>query len=212
MRTLPSIVALARLGIPLLLCLTAALPAMAQSPLPLRLDGSVTAFLAAPGRAAGCGLRVFGIESMPPPRSTLRTVDLSVLLGPEAFVQGVGMVKASSFETTAAAMKAGQPTRPFTVTDGWLRVPGVAQTRAAPGASLAPDESPQVHRYLADAAALFAVLDAVLEGRAIEVSIERSGLPSHPVYAGVVQLAPQDRTQFVACMRDLQQQAQARKR
>jgi len=179
-----------------------------HKPQALRLDGTPSVFADGAGRISACGLRVFGVEPLPPPRTGYRTVDLSILLGLQTVAQGIGMVKASSFETTAAALKANLPTRPFKVSDGWLRVPGSERTTAVPGKPLAPDSEPGAHRYLAAATALYDVADAVLEGKEIQVSVVREGVPSNPVYAGVVRLAPGDRQKFVACMRDLQKQAE----
>jgi hypothetical protein len=170
----------------------------------IRLDGTPSFFVDGGGQATACGLRVFGIESLPPPRDVHRTVDVSILLGMETVAQGIGLVKASSIESSPAALKASQPVRQLRVTDGWLRVPGSERTTARDGKVLKDDDNPNAVRYLADARTLFAVVDAVLTGKEIEVSVVRADAATNPVYRGPVGIEQKARTQFVACMRDLE--------
>jgi hypothetical protein len=170
----------------------------------IRLDGTPSFFVDSGGQVSACGLRVFGIESLPPPRDVHRTVDVSILMGMETVAQGIGLVKASSIESSPAALKANQPVRQLRVTDGWLRVPGSERTTARDGKVLKEDDNPNAVRYLADARALFAVVDAVLTGKEIEVSVVRTDAAANPVYRGSVGIEQKARAQFVACMRDLE--------
>jgi hypothetical protein len=186
-------------------------PTAGAPPLEIRLDGTPSGFVDAAGQVSACGLRVFGIESLPPPSDRHRTVDISILLGQETLTRGVGLVKASSMETTTSALKANQPMRPLRVTDGWLRVPGSARTTPRDGPPLADSDDPNVLRYLADASVLFAVTDAALEGKPIEVSVVRADLAAHPVYRGVPTLDAKARQQFVTCMRALQARVATRR-
>jgi hypothetical protein len=170
----------------------------------IRLDGTPSFFVDSGGQVSACGLRVFGIESLPPPRDVHRTVDVSILMGLETVAQGIGLVKASSIESSPAALKANQPVRQLRVTDGWLRVPGSERTTARDGKVLKDDDNPNAVRYLADARALLAVVDALLTGKEIEVSVVRADAAANPVYRGPVGIEQKARTQFVACMRDLE--------
>jgi hypothetical protein len=170
----------------------------------IRLDGTPSFFADSGGQVSACGLRVFGIESLPPPRDVHRTVDVSILLGLETVAQGIGLVKASSIESSPAALKANQPVRQLRVTDGWVRLPGSERTTARDGKVLKDDDKPNAVRYLADARTLFAVVDAVLTGKEIEVSVVRADAAANPVYRGPVGIEQKARTQFVACMRDLE--------
>lgn len=176
-------------------------------PQPLRLDGTPSVFADGAGQVSACGLRVFGVEALPPPRDVYRTVDISLLMSLETVVQGIGLVKASSQEASTAALKSGGATRPLKVSDGWLRVPGSQRTMPRDGKPLPDPADATALRYLADATALVAVADAILAGKEIEVSVVREGAAAHPVYRGPVTMEPRARQQFVACMRDLQQRA-----
>lgn len=190
------------------LLLTGAARAAEAPPQPLRLDGTPSVFADGTGQVTACGLRVFGVEGLPPPRDDVyRTVDVSLLMSLETLVQGIGLVKASSQEASAAALRSGGATRPLKVSDGWLRVPGNPRTTPRDGKPLSDPVDATALRYLADAAVLFAVADAILVGKEIEVSVVREGAAAHPVYRGPVTMEPRARQQFVACMRDLQQRA-----
>jgi hypothetical protein len=186
--------------------------APAQSPastLTLRLDGTPSVFVDSGGQITACGLRVFGIETLPPPSEQHRTIDISILLGQETVTRGVGLVKASSMTATAAALKAGQPLRALRVTDGWLRVPGSARTTPRDGKPMPDEADPNVLRYLADATTLFAVVDAALEGKPIEASVVRAEQTVHPVYRGTLAMDPKAQRQFVDCVRALQARVSA---
>jgi len=176
-------------------------------PQPLRLDGTPSVFADDAGQVSACGLRVFGVEALPPPRDAYRTVDISLLMSLETMLQGIGLVKASSQEANASAFRSGGATRPLRVSDGWLRVPGSQRTVPRDGKPLPDPADATALRYLTDAAPLFAVADAILAGTQIEVSVIREGVAAHPVYRGAVTMEPRARQQFVACMRDLQQRA-----
>ncbi|MDZ7653935.1 MAG: hypothetical protein U5L03_15950 [Burkholderiaceae bacterium] len=178
-------------------------PASAPT-LALPLDGTPSVFVDSGGQVTACGLRVFGVEPLPPPSAQHRTVDISILLGQETVTRGVGLVKASSMTASAAALQAGQPLRALRVTDGWLRVPGGARTAPRDGKPMADEADPNVLRYLADATTLFAVVDAALDGKPIEVSVVRAEQATHPVYRGTLVMEPQAQRGFVACVRALQ--------
>lgn len=187
----------------------AAMPAARASGAPaptldLRLDGTPSVFVDSGGQVTACGLRVFGVEPLPPPSAQHRTIDVSILLGQETVTRGVGLVKASSMTASAAALQAGQPLRALRVTDGWLRVPGGARTTPRDGKPMADEADPNVLRYLADATTLFAVVDAALDGKPIEVSVVRAEQATHPVYRGTLVMEPQAQRGFVACVRALQ--------
>jgi hypothetical protein len=183
----------------------AAAPAGTAVPIiDLRLDGTPSVFVDAAGQVSACGLRVFGIETLAAPRDVHRTVDVSILMGPETVTQGLGLVKASSMEASSSAVAGGQPMRPLRVSDGWLRVPGSARSAPRDGKPLADDERAASVRYLADAQVLFAIADAALEGRPLEASVVRDGQTVHPVYRGAVTMDVRSRQQFVACVRALQ--------
>lgn len=171
-------------------------------PQPLRLDGTVSVFRDAAGRVSGCGLRVFGIEELPPPREVFRTVDVSLLLGMESLTQGAGLIKASSFEATAAAMKSNQPTRFFKLTDAWLRAPGAERTQVLPDQAASSDERTQALSYLANAGPLFGVADAALAGREIEVAVQREGA-APAVFSDTLRISERDKQALVACTTEL---------
>jgi hypothetical protein len=183
-------------------------PASAPT-LALQLDGTPSVFVDGGGQVTACGLRVFGIETLPPPSEQHRTIDISVLLGQETVTRGVGLVKASSMTATAAALKAGQPLRALRVTDGWLRALPGARTAPRDGKPMADEAEPNVLRYLADATTLFAVVDAALEGKPIEASVVRAEQAVHPVYRGTLALDPKAQRQFVDCVRALQARVSA---
>jgi hypothetical protein len=189
------------------LLLAGAARAAEPPPQALRLDGTPSVFADGAGQVSACGLRVFGVQALPPPRDVYRTVDVSLLMSLETMAQGIGLVKASSQEASAAALKAGGTTRPLKVSDGWLRVPGSQRTSPRDGKPISDPADATALRYLADATVLFAVADAILAGKEIEVSVVREGAAVHPVYRGPVTMEPRARLQFVACMRDLQQRA-----
>ena len=176
--------------------------AAAAKPQPLRLDGTVSVFRDATGRVTGCGLRVFGIEELPPPRETYRTVDVSLLLGVESLTQGAGLIKASSFEATPAAMKHNQPTRSFKLTDAWLRADGGERTRVLTDQAISTDEQSRAISYLAYAGALFGVADAALADRPIEVAVQRDGA-APAVFTGTLRISERDKQALVGCTQEL---------
>jgi len=175
----------------------------------LRLDGTPSMFVDGAGRVTGCGLRVFGIESLPPPADRHRTVDVSFLMGVETITRGVGLVKAVSMEAGTAALQGREPMRPLPLIDAWLRAPGAE--RSAPRESLAAAANdPNALTYLTDASALFAVADAALAGKPIEASVVRAQQAVHPIYRGVLSMDESARQRFVVCMRALQDVAGVR--
>lgn len=174
----------------------------AQSLKELPFEGTPSAFFDSNGQASGCGLRLFGIEALVAP-TRYRTVDISMLFAIEGIAKGVGMVKASSFEATPEALKAGRPTKVFRVTDGWLRVPGQQRTMVFEGRWLKSDESPDAVLYLTEFERLFAVLDTVLEGGDIQISVRRDGEQINPVYYGKVTIGKSDRGQLLGCLKEV---------
>jgi hypothetical protein len=200
--------------ITLALALAPAIAAPPRDPptLDIRLDGTASAFVDGGGQVTGCGLRVFGIETLPPPRDVHRTVDVSMLMGMETVTSGAGLVKASSMEASSKAVISGQPMRPLRVTDGWLRVPGATRTTPRDGKPVTEEDASGSYRYVADANILFAVADAALEGRVIEVSVVRADQSVHPVYRGPLTMDAKARQQFVACVRALQARVPATSR
>jgi len=193
-------------ALPKLVLLAALLPAAAASvpaaasSLEIRLDGTPSVFVDAGGRVSACGLRVFGIEEMPAPSERLRTVDISILFGAETVARDVGLVKAGSMEAGAAALAGRQPMRPLAVSDGWLRAGGGARTEPLPGSAPAGADEPNVLRYLADARALLAVVEAALAGEPIEASVVRTGQAVHPVYRGRLTMDGAARQRLTGCL------------
>jgi hypothetical protein len=174
---------------------------------PMRVDGIPSVFRDAAGRATGCGLRLFAVEELPPPRELFRTVDVSMLFGVESFTQGAALLKGSSFEATRAGIRDNQPTRSFVVTDAWVQQPGTARSSALAGRAPPPGNQPTTHAYLAAARPLLDVADAALSGKPVQVGIVREGQP--PVLVGgVVTMAPRAKQEFAVCMRALTQRAQ----
>lgn len=197
-------------ALPKLVLLAALLPAAAASApaaagpvLEIRLDGTPSVFVDAGGRVSACGLRVFGIEELPAPSERLRTVDISILFGAETVARDIGLVKAGSMEASAAALAGRQPMRPLAVTEGWLRAGGV-RTEPLPLPAPADGDDPSALRYLADARALLAVVNAALAGEPIEASVVRTGQAVHPVYRGRLAMDGAARQRLAGCLDALQ--------
>lgn len=175
----------------------------------MRVDGIPSVFRDAAGRVTGCGLRLFAIEELPPPREVFRTVDVSLLFGVETFTQGAALLKGSSFEATRSGIRDNQPTRTFTVTDAWVQRPGAARSSARPGRTPPRDDNPGTHAYLADARPLLDVADAALSGKPVQVGIVRDGQPAPVLMGGAVTMLPRAKQEFAVCMRALTQRAQS---
>ncbi len=174
----------------------------------LRVDGLPSVFRDAAGRVTGCGLRLFAIEELPPPREVFRTVDVSLLFGVETFTQGAALLKGSSFEATRSGIRDNQPTRTFTVTDAWVQRPGAARSSARPGRTPRGD-NPGTLAYLADARPLLDVADAALSGKPVQLGIVRDGQPAPVLVGGVVTMLPGAKQEFSVCMRALTERAQS---
>lgn len=186
----------------------AASAALAEPPAqPLQLDGRPTSFRDGTGVATGCALRIFGVEALPLPRDLYRTVDVSLLVTVDSFTRGVGVIKASSYEATAAAVREGRPGLDFRITDAWLRLPGAERTQPLPGKPPAAGR-PQSLSYSTAARPLLDVADAALDGRPVEVGLTRDG-PGQAVFVGVPAFEPAAKADFVACMRELTARARA---
>jgi hypothetical protein len=174
----------------------------------MRVDGIPSVFRDAAGRVTGCGLRLFAVEELPPPRELFRTVDVSMLFGVESFTQGAALLKGSSFEATRAGIRDNRPTRSFVVTDAWVQRPGTARSSALPGRAPPPGNNPTTHAYLAETRPLLDVADAALSGKPVQVGMVREGQP--PVLVGgAVTMLPRAKQEFAVCMRALTQRAQS---
>lgn len=175
---------------------------------PLRVDGMPSVFRDAAGRVNGCGLRLFAIEELPPPRELYRTVDVSLLFGVESFTQGAALLKASSFEATRSGIRDNQPTRSFVVTDAWVQRPGTDRSTALPGRAPPAGNPPTTHAYLAASRPLLDVADAALSERPVHLGLARADMPTVLV-GGTVTMQPRAKQDFAVCMRALTERAQA---
>lgn len=186
-----------------------ALPARAQTPVPLDLDGRPSVFRDAAGRASGCALRLFGVQAAPAPRDVYRTVDVALLLSADSLARRAGLIKAYSYEASGAAVREGKPAREFRVVDAWLRLPDGERTRAVAGSTPPAERNPNVLAYVAEARPLLEVVDAALAGRPVEVGLARDGEPP-AAFVGVPKFDPVAQRDLAACMRALAADVQAK--
>ncbi len=185
-------------------------PARAEAPTPitLRLDVTASVFRDAAGRVNGCGLRVFGVEPLPPPREEFRSVDVSMLLGFDSVTRDVGMIKASSFEATPAEVRSNRPTRFSPLEDGWLGTPNGSRSQPLADRPL-PQADGASLTYLTRAAPLIEFADAALFGRQVVAGIQFRDAATPRVYVAVPVMADSAKQDFAGCMRALTAHAKA---
>jgi len=173
-------------------------PAFAQQLVKMEFEGRPSIYLGTPGRPAGCGVRVVGVEMLllHPPLG--RTVDASFMLD----ANGVATIKAVSQRMDPSALRDGKaPGIP--VVAAWFRARGMERTAPLPGTSTEDPNDPSATLYTSGFKPTLAVLEAVDAGAEIQLAVQRRGEPMHTVYYGTVRLSDGDRTQLRGCAEEL---------
>lgn len=148
------------------------------------------------GNLRGCGVRVFGLDSVPG-QDLIKVFDISTNLYPD---KGA-VVKVSSYDTTVAIMKSRKPHRLFHLHSGWIRSPGAKATSPIAPAFKGDDGHAILYSTSVDSA--LEILKAALSEAIVQVGIRRQGEPTERIYAGKIALSAAELGQIRSCISDL---------
>jgi hypothetical protein len=169
-------------------------PCFAQNVSHVRIDSQPLVYVRS-GVINGCGVRLLGGEFGPVEPIAWFDVSFNI------YAQGIGMIKALSYDVRIEEMKSGKRGPAVPVQGAWIKVDGSMATRPLKGISSGEDLGSIV--YAASADDVFPLFFGLLEGKQFMVAIQRKGQSGERIYAGAPTLDEADAKRISSCLNEL---------
>lgn len=150
------------------------------------------------GAPHGCGVRIIGGQLPIDEKSSIKMLDVSANLYPKTGA----LVKMSTYDTSAAGMKAKVKPQLFHINTGWIRAVGAKATTQSRGDAVKGDDGFAI-LYGTDADSILAIFKAVMTDQVVQVGIRRQGEPTETIFSGKVALSAAEREQLQACFSEI---------
>lgn len=152
------------------------------------------------GVTRGCGVRLVG--GRPLQDNKFQMFDASFNVWSDA----PSMVKLSMYETTMERLNQGkQPTR-YKLTGGWIKAKGSEAAAAPPAKHVTGDDGYSI-LFTSAQSPVFALFFAQVRGEPIQIGIRRAGNDFEQIFAGPIQMTPDEQTQVANCLAELAKSA-----
>ncbi len=144
------------------------------------------------GELSGCGVRIIGIDVASDLSSEASEVSINFYDSGRAVVKGVAYAKFSPGARSLSTLK---------VSSAWAKAPGSKATNPLGRAGLGDDKRALL--YATDLAGALDIFRAQIDGKPIQIAVQREGQRNYRVMSGIVSLTPPEQEQLKSCMVEL---------
>lgn len=170
--------------------------AAAQNVVPVQMTGQPLQYLR-DGAVNGCGIRIIAVEVADNLSTEASEVSVNLYDG------GRAVVKAIAYAPLA---RGNQSVKTLKVKSAWARAPGSTATRALGQTSYGDDNRSLL--YATELMGALAILQAQVEGKPVQISVQREREERYRVLSGVVPLSLPEQEQLKACISELVEKMQ----
>ena len=165
--------------------------AVAQNVVPVQMTGQPLQYLR-DGAVNGCGIRMIAVEVADNLSTEASEVSINV------YDRGRAIVKAIAY---APLVQGDRVPKTLKVNAAWARAPGSNATRALGQTGYGDDKRSLL--YATDLGGALAILQAQIQGKPVQVSVQREGEKSYRILSGVVLMTRQEQEQLQVCVAEL---------
>ena len=152
------------------------------------------------GKTIGCGIRVIGFSKVSSPNDFVSGFDVSFVI----YANGQTLFKGLAIKPSAmnARLNPGFKISYTPIKSFWLKSPG-KQAATALNQKFIPGETKNSLLYVADFELAVGLLETVMIGEELKVSIHRLDDPIDQVFYGVVSMSDEEVSQVSKCLEEI---------